>query len=1155
MGVSDANLDAKKAPADPLESAREQTERELREGVDARLDEQEKKDPILAGIESIDANKPISEQLEKMGDLEVVLDELVLLALKGGEKKEDLLKSPLTLQGYAKNKTALAATAKFGELLSAQSTEALTWWKANLEKGAEQYDDAVDAKEKTEKGEKPEGTEWMSPTVKWGLIAAGAAGAAYFLYKWFKGEGQSKKTSDVVIGGALATLGIGTLLGSETLGKWAADYLNLDVSADAVSDLLSGKGLSSILFSSREPGIKKAAKKLDITERTLIDLKDVKWGDFSSFRTDVARTGRSYMGAVLESAGMSNIPGVSIDDDSDTAREEIKLESFIKRHQDKIKGDIDKMSIGEILNQLEAAGVFGKPEHADDKKDEDKTDDDSDKAPGEEGSPEVSSDLSSMPTVSGVISSIVSGEMDWDEGLAKLKPAVDEDGGAIGIVDGVLFVGKGLLIVPLSSIEIVVEQVKDMYDWTTGNGSFGEAIWSNNQIAWAGTYAAAYAAKAVYTGVKGGNLGVMPVLGEAMKGGLQGVIDSYLFIPKTVIRGLKWKIEGGQLVDFARLTAKEHLPFMSPAERVHVLHEQASYYGERYKYYHEKLEVFDREKMSGKIKSRIYDKVYGKEWLEKMMQKYAERFLDSRKAFLKETGVADSLGADVNLASVKAGKDIQGRLAEAAEKFVTENPKSALPEVPAYRVTAPKYATHAEATAKGALELGEGRVTAELGTRMEALGLKGDRITLKLREYGMTKTHLEELCTELERIGGGDPALAQKAARDLEVVLFQIKNPTLFKNLSKLGKAAGIIGTLYMLYDFQESEDKWNTIGEDASMLGSFYLGARLTAAAIPHPIGKVVGGLIGGTVASFGGQAAWNSVGKPFLQKNFPNRQDFFENSIVSGTGTVLSLMTGGVLINDIIFAADAMGIGDGVDEETNPIAYLTDSKYIGHYDFMDDVLAGEKLIAMGEHRMHDLSELRSNGKEALEGAQSEIKDLQEELTELEAEELTADGIERKEDITIRKDEIIKEIEVLQRASIRFESYTDDSWVDVKQMELIYMQTEMINPAFEKFQTVVEKKFGAEGLEAFARLMGRMQEGREGVKGDYEMQVWQYLCDQSVELGEGESLPFADFATFTVSIYQSAKQLEGIKKDLGAEKGTAPVLETPPPVEEDLAA
>lgn len=1140
MAVNDPNLEAKNTPVDPLESAREQTERELREGVDARLDQQEKKDPILAGIESIDTSKAISEQVEGLANLEVVLDELILLALKAGETREVLAKSPLTLQGYAKNDIASVAIKKFGELLTAQPAAALAWWAKNLEEGSQHYADSVEEKEKTEKGEKSDKTEWMSPTLKWGLVAAGAAGAAYFLYKWFKEEGEKKETSNLVIGGALATIGIGTLLGANTLGKWAADYLNLDVSADAVKDLLSGKGLNSILFSSREPGIKKAAKKLDITERTLIDLKDVKWSDFSGLRPDLVRSGKSYIGAILEQAGMSEVPGMTMDDDAEIAREEVKLESFIKRHQDKIKGDINKMSIGEILNQLEAAGVFGTPEHPDKKKDEEAS---------AEGTPEISDDLSSMPTVAGVIQSIVTGEMDWDEGLAALQPAADEDGAGLGIIDGVLFLGKGALIVPLSSLEVVVEQAKDMYDFTTGEGTLGEAVWADNQIYWAVGYAGFYGGAAVIKGVRTGNLGVGPVLGEAMKGGFKGIIDSYLFIPNTIIRGLKWKTEGGQLMNFARLTSKEHLPFLSPAEKIHVLHEQASYYGERYNYYHKKLEAFESSEVAGWTKSKIYEKMYGKAWLEKMMERYAEKFLKSRKVFLEGMGAADTLGADVTLSSVKADKGMQGRLAEAAKNFVTENPRTGLPELPAYRVTNPKYATHAEATRAG-VHL-ERNIPRDLISRMEALGLKGDRITLKLREYGMTKADLQTLCTELERMPN-----PQQAAKDLEMVLWKIKHPRLFRVGGTLGKAAGIIGAIYMLYDFQESKDKWNTLGEDVSMLGTFALGARVTAAAIPHPIGKVVGGIAGGTLASFGGMAAWNSYGKPYLQKHFPNRQDFYKNSFVSGTGTVLSMMTGGVLINDIIFAADAMGIGDGVDEETDPIAYLTDSKYIGHYDFIDDVFAGEKIMAMGEHRMHDLSELRSNGQEALEGAQSEIKDLQEEFTELESEELTADDLERKEDITIRKDEILKEIEVLERASIRFQSYTDDSWVVVKQMELIYIQTEMINPAFEKFQTVVAKKFGAEGLEAFARLMGRMQEGREGVKGDYEMQVWQYLCDQSVELGEGESLPFADFATFTVSIYQSAKRLEEIKKELGGGKESSTgEEEVTPPVEQDLAA
>ncbi len=1100
----------------------EETQRELREGVDSKLEEKERKDPTVLALESIDSDKPLNEQKEVLINLDVVLNEVLLKALKAGEDPEVLRKSPLSIQKYAKSSTEKLALSKFDALLKSQPEPAIAWWKEKFEEAEEQYADAVEEKENTEKDKPSDKTQWMSSTVKWGLIAAGAVGGAYFLYKWLKGEGAEKKASDLVIGGALAALGVGTLLGSETLGKWAADYLDIDVSEEAIADLMSGKGVKSLNFSSREPGIKKAAKELNITERTLIDLKDVKWGDFSSLRTDLTRTGRSYIHSVLEAAGMENMPGVSFDEDTALAREEVKLESFIKRHEDKIDGDINKMSIGDILNQLEAKGVFGKPS-----KKPKTTPDGAEETDGTEGSEEVEvgEDLSRTPTVAGVVEGLAKGELSWDEALASLKPAADEDEAALGIMDGVLFVAKGAVIVPLSSLGIVVSQAKDMYDWTSGNGSFGEAIWEDDQIYWAGAYATLYAGKAIYTGVKGGNLAFGQVLAQGGKGAVQGVIDSYLFIPKVVIKGLRIQTEASQLLNYSRLTAKEHLPFLSPQERIHVLHEQTAYYGERYSHYQETLEVFESNKAMGKVKSAIYEKWYGKEWLEKMMMKNAEEYLASRKAFFKEMGISDTrLGSNVTLSSVKADKGIQGDLARSADEFLTAHPTSTLPKIAPYRVTNPKYATHAEATAAG---LSKPRVSVDQVQRMERLGLNHERITLKLREYGFTQTDLETLLKELE--SKPDP---KKWARDLEVVLFKIKNPRLYAGSVGLAKAAGIIGTIYMLYDFQESKDKWNTAGEDASMLASFALGARAGAAVIPHPIGKVVGGIVVGTVASFGGQAAWDSYGKPTLQKYFPNRQEFFENDIVSGAGTYFSMMTGGLFINNVIYAANNMGIGDGIDEEVDPLAYLMETKFTADPTDITKVLAGEKWTILDDHYMHDLDDLKENGQEALEDAQEERKELEAELKEKEEALPKTTEIDEEETIEIRIEEIKKEIEVLDRNILRYESYIDGSWIDIKKMELIYTQTEMIVPAFEKFKELVIDKYGPEAEVPFTRLMERMQQGREGVKGDDEMTIWQYLCDQSVELGEGEEkLSFADFASFTIATYQNAQFLEKVEQ------------------------
>lgn len=1134
MARTDQNLEEPGQNLSPVVEAQEAIETELLEGVDAKLEEKEKreKSSVELGMLNLNVQLPLKEQKEAMSNLEAVIDELILLTLKAGEKKEDLLKSPLTLKRYAKSPAQILAVEKFGQLLVSQAEDALAWWRENLEEGSEHFKDAAGEKEKTEKGETSEKTEWMSPTVKWSLVAAGAVGGAYLLYKYFNAKDEEKKGKDLAIGGALAAMGVGVLVGSETLGKWSADYLNLDVSSDAIKDLMSGKGLSSLLFSSREPGIKKAAKELNITERTLIDLKDVKWGDFSSFRADAARTGRSYAQGLLESVGMGDMPGVSLDEDGEQAREEVKLEYFIKRHEDKIEGNIETMTISEILNELESKGVFG----TSDERKEDEA------AKEGEGLPETNEDLSSFPHVSAALEGMRSGELSWDEGLTEIMLGAKEDGGGIGILDGAAVLLKGAFCIPLSSADIVVSQIKDLGEAISGTGSWSEVPFEGQQVYWFGTYAAFHMAKVAVSNFKAGTFKPMDIAVGGIKGGFRGILDSYILIPKWGVK-IAHGVKSGSLSTKDagyQFLARETLTTLSPQERIHLLHERANYLGKQYKHYYEKVDNLETEGTIGKTKKWLYEKLFGTEWLTEMRRKAGLRFLEARKDFFKALGEADTMTGVNKTGITNADDAIMETLARGVDDFAGDSLKARLPKIPEYRVLDPKYASHAKATeAKvGKLDFGPSHMS-----RMEALGLDHDRIGLRLRDYGFKRDDLEKLLTELEATKN-----PTQSAKDLEVLLWKIKNPKKFLWGTRIAKGLGVLGTLYMLYDFQESKDKWNTAGESGSMAVSFALGAKAGTMAVPHPIGKAVAGVVGGLAAAFGGHKAWNSLGRPYLQKYCPNRQEFFDNPAVAATGNYLSLATGGLFMNSALYAADAMGVsvdfldfGDRVDEETDPLHYLEESKYTWHPDFAKEILAGERWWPYGDHRMHDLNDLQTNAQEAYSSTEEEIKDLDSEVIEKQKDLAETTDLGRKETLEIEIEEAAKKREDLERLLLIYQSYTDGSWVEVKKMELIFVQTEMIEPAFEKFQRLSEAKFGADGLEAFNRLMQRIQQGREGVKGDKEMEVWQYLCDESIQTEGGEAVPFADFVSLAIVTYHDAEFLDSVEKDLA--------LQNPEPV------
>ncbi|MFA6024660.1 MAG: hypothetical protein WC777_05705 [Candidatus Gracilibacteria bacterium] len=1123
MSITDQQIEHKEDGKSQTDVMRQDLE-ELRQGVDVGLDQiqeteepQEKpKDRILRMILAIDAEKPLDEQKEAKLALEAVTEELILLSLQGGEKEEDLAQNSMLLTKVAKTEVQIQSTQKLNEIFNAQFEPTQAWWKMTLKSAKKRYNNILAEKEKAEKHEESDETKWMSPAVKGGLMLAAAAGAAYFFWNYFKEEEGKEENKNLVFGSILTTLGLGVLVGSEHIGKWSADYLGLDVSQDAINDLLAGKGVDSLSFSSREPGIKKAAKQLDISERTLIDLKDVKWRDFSNFRKGVGRTGKGYAQSILEAVGLDNMPAVGFDNGGETIKEEVKLESFIKRHEDKIGAGIEDMSIGEILNALEKEGVFGNPEKEDTKETSGDTQEDP-------LSPEAEEALTKAPHVKAAWEGMKSGDLSWDDGILEMIGGAAKDGWSMGIYNGVLFLGKLGMIIPLSSIDIVCSQFKDLIEAMSGEGEWKDVPFETEQIWWAGSYAAFNATKTLVKGIKAGDIKGGQIAGTAARGAVRGILDSYLLLPKLGVKSLSVGTEAAQDLRYWKLTAEANEPFLSPQERIHVLHKKTAYFAERYDYYFKKEQTAKRQTgFVRKYAAKAYGKLFGEKWVNKMMIKSGKQYLETRQAFLEAAGLTDDI-AQISQEGIETDASDRGTLNASAKKFLTDNPTENLPKLPKYRVLNPKYKTHAEATAKG---LGAKVSTKQL-ERLEKLGLTHERVTLRIREFEFSPQQLDQFLDELESMPN-----PEKTARDLETLLFKIKHPELFKSAARLSKAAGIIGTLYMLHEFQESKDKTNTYLENASMTSSFLLGGKLTAAAIPHPVGKAVGFVVGGTASSLGGQAAWNAWGRPRLQKYFPNRNELFKTTPAKGISNYLASTMSP--LGALLYTADAAGLyGDGIDIETDPLDYLRQSKYIWHPDFVKEVVQGKRWWPYGDHRMHDLVDLINNAGKAAEECTEDIKDIEKEIAETKMDALETEDFEKKESLKEKEEDLLVKKAELEKELLVYQSYSDGSWIDIKKMDLLYTQQVLIIPSFELFRRLVKAKFGEEADDPFIRLMQKLQKGQEQVEGDEEMRIWQFLCDEKVETPEGEEVSFADFATLTIANYKDAQFLEEIEKSL----------------------
>lgn len=1081
-----------------------------------------RKDTPLEAILHLDSQKPLTEQPKAAEMLETALINLAVKALQEKEKKEDLAKSPGLIKKYAEDDVQVKAEEKWEEIFLAQPQVASDLWKEVVEKATSQYGDASEEKSKLEAKNGKEAseskTQWMSTSVKIGLIAAGAVGA-YELWKYFTEKEEDKKSSQLLLGSALTAMGVGAIIGSEQIGKWSAEYLNLYVSDKALGDFWDNlkkgeilKAFQSLNFDTECPGISDVAEKLDISKKTVVELKDIPWGTFNSFHSKAERTTKSYLHEGLKALGLDFMPGVSLDDETGTAAEEKKLQEFIADNKAKISGNVDKMTIGEILTEFKKQNVFdgkGSPS--------DETSEKPDK-PDEEGEKVKSN----FPHVAAALEGIKDGKTEWDEGVKEIAAGVLEDGGAIAMSGSESFLVKGALIIPLSSLEIVSGQFQDLAAAISGEGPWKNVLFEENQVWWLGTYAVAHGAMAFMKGKP-----PVEVLQEAAIGGGKGIIDSYLIIPKTAVKAYKAAKVMGSKASYLKYR-QEEIMSMSPAEQIHGLHEEAAYYAERYEHYLTESEASKSSNSLTWAKGKVYEAIFGKGWSERMATSYGKKYFETYKKFLEKMKGADPELKDISLEGIEKESTVRAKLLDSAKKFTVKNPAESLPEVPRYLTRNPKFATPQEATKAGLKDLEHDFVLYE---RMQKLGLDHERVEMRLRETGITsQVDLEKLVTDLE--SSKNPALA---AKTFEMKLFAIKNPKVFGAYQGLKKTAGIAALVYMVYDFENSKDKWNTLGSDVLSLGAFEAGfAGGQYLPIPNPIIKEVAAIGVGTVSACGGAYAWETFAKPKLEKYFPNRNEVFNNKIAEGTGDYFEIALGGAALGSIGYAADAMGMGDGLDETADPIEYLQETSYTWHPDYVSDlkIFGGDHYIPYDNHRNHDIGDLRSNAQETKATLETEKKSHIEEIKEIDKKLAASDlSPSLEEDLKIHKEEVEKRISEIDMAVLRFETYIDDSWLDIKKMELVFIQANMLEPVYERFGALVQAKFGDEALTPYSRLMARLQKGEMSVKGEDEMKIWQYLCDEKAPVDGGE-VSFVDFTSMTILNYENMKFVEQMEKE-----------------------
>ncbi|MFA5792899.1 MAG: hypothetical protein WC897_03460 [Candidatus Gracilibacteria bacterium] len=1074
--------------------------------------------------------------------IESSIQNLILKALTAGIKPEDLAKSPLSIQPYIEkdNERETLSVKILGDLITHNDKETLEEWHKWLDKTNKIYVKSLDNKTRAEKTKtSPEKPDWMSPSIQGTLIAAGALGAGYFLWKYFTKEEKDKKISDAVAGVALGAVALGTFFGGETIGKWSADYLNLSLSSETISnfgELRKEKGIweaiKSLTFSSTNPGIKKTAELLKIKERTIIDVRDVKWDDFSSIKSTGGRMAKKTLQASAKATGLANLPGNSIASDAKTAEEEDKIEQFIKRHLNQIDGSPRDMTIGEILDRLEEKGVFGTPEdgkeNADGKKE---TKDETDETQGDEpkvleGEEAQSALAKNFPGVQASVEGVINGEVGIGDALADISTSVWDRAGAFLFSGDSVFIVKGATAIPfISNMSIIKDQLADLCAAIDGSGPIRNVPFEMEQAYWVGGFAAVSAGIAVWKGQGG-------VLRAATGGAARGFVLSYTFTPEVLIKSCKYGTEGSQYLRGLAYDAKILMANASPEEKLLALHQRTAYWGEQYAKYYDKCQNEASPKFFTSTKAWLYKKMFGEKWNEKMSTRAGKHFLESKIDLLKATGIDKPRShpsvANISTEAIESIEvTVRQDLRNLAESFATDHPVSSLPKIPNLVVSAPKYATHIEAdTARWSrLDIDE-----TMRGDMERFGLNNERVSLRLRELGFTKPELKELLKSLK-----DAEDKGKPIKYLEEKIFQIKNPRLWKAATKLKGTIGVLGAIYMFADISTSEDKFNTAGAHASGMAGFTVGMKAGGMLpLPGVPARAIAGIAGGLAGATGGVTAWNAWGEPYLEENFPNRNQFFKTWEGRAVTDMLAVLGGAHIGGTLTYIGEStLGIGQGVDAKTDPLEYLKETTYTAHPDFVKEMFAGDRLNFFGNHLSNTIEDLKKNAKEALEDANEDLTKLQKELKENQDKlALTTDTSDsnKREDLFIRIEELEQKIEETNKNIITYQTYVDGTWIEIKKIELICRQSEALEPAFQKFKRLVSAKFGEKAEEPMTRLISRIQEGREGVKGEKEMEIWKFLFDQKIDM-DGREVSFNNFILLAVATYQDAKMLKTIEK------------------------
>jgi hypothetical protein len=392
-------------------------------------------------------------------------------------------------------------------------------------------------------------------------------------------------------------------------------------------------------------------------------------------------------------------------------------------------------------------------------------------------------------------------------------------------------------------------------------------------------------------------------------------------------------------------------------------------------------------------------------------------------------------------------------------------------------------------------------------------GLSRESLIELDRSGSLTESAIKDFLRDVK----SDKTLAPK----MNEIAYMEQYAKQLKFVHEFQKYGALAMVIAMVYGFQHADDKADFLIQTSAHLSGFAAGvgavrvAETTMTNKLPPIYRLAADLAVGTVFALGAGKAVDAYAMEPLDKYFPNRNQVDLDNI-----SYSMYVAGGGPVFDIFELA---GVGDGVNQNTHPLDYLTDSvttlRPFGGGFFDDGMLQ--------EVRLNDMAEFTQKAADKIEKYEGKIAKKAEKRRGLDPSSAKAIQLD-------------KDIMKLMEAILHLQTYVDGRWVH-EVRELLEKQEELVQKARLIFMEIADDHewpndtFGDRGSSMVSSAVTRVGSGQDLVDKE-DKDIWQYLSDYpAVDTGDGKGtkISFRDFIALATLVDMRKKQLTQLGMDI----------------------